>query len=324
MNILITGGAGYLGSVITPLLLDKGHNVTVYDNLMYNQLTLSDLCYKPNFKFVYGDVRDYAKLNKHIQKADVIVPLAAIVGFPACEKDKQLATSVNYYQIQDIVKNTSKEQTIVFPNTNSGYGTRSNGICTENQKLKPISHYGITKCDSEDLLLKNGNAIIFRFATVFGVSPRMRLDLLVNEFVYKALTDKYITIFERKAVRNYIHIRDVADVFNFMIDNKDEYKGEIFNVGLSDANINKQELAELIKKYISDFAITYSDYYEDPDKRDYIVSNEKIENTGWTPKYNLDDGIKELIMAYQIIINNDTSHFRNGFPLTYGAALWRY
>jgi len=321
MNILITGGAGYLGSVITPLLVDKGHNVTVYDNLMYNQLTLSDLCYKPNFKFVYGDVRDYAKLNKHIQKADVIVPLAAIVGFPACEKDKQLATSVNYYQIQDIVKNTSKEQTIVFPNTNSGYGTRSNGICTENQKLKPISHYGITKCDSEDLLLKNGNAIIFRFATVFGVSPRMRLDLLVNEFVYKALTDKYITIFERKAVRNYIHIRDVADVFNFMIDNKDEYKGEIFNVGLSDANINKQELAELIKKYISDFAITYSDYYEDPDKRDYIVSNEKIENTGWTPKYNLDDGIKELIMAYQIIINNDTSHFRNGFPLTYGAAL---
>ena len=321
MNILITGGAGYLGSVITPLLLDKGHNVTVYDNLMYNQLTLSDLCYKPNFKFVYGDVRDYAKLNKHIQKADVIVPLAAIVGFPACEKDKQLATSVNYYQIQDIIKNTSKEQTIVFPNTNSGYGTRSNGICTENQKLKPISHYGITKCDSEDLLLKNGNAIIFRFATVFGVSPRMRLDLLVNEFVYKALTDKYITIFERKAVRNYIHIRDVADVFNFMIDNKDEYKGEIFNVGLSDANINKQELAELIKKYISDFAITYSDYYEDPDKRDYIVSNEKIENTGWTPKYNLDDGVKELIMAYQIIINNDTSHFRNGFPLTYGAAL---
>tara|TARA_B100001996_G_scaffold241243_1_gene186565 strand:+ start:1686 stop:2651 length:966 start_codon:yes stop_codon:yes gene_type:complete len=321
MNILITGGAGYLGSVITPLLVDKGHNVTVYDNLMYNQLTLSDLCYKPNFKFVYGDVRDYAKLNKHIQKADVIVPLAAIVGFPACEKDKQLATSVNYYQIQDIIKNTSKEQTIVFPNTNSGYGTRSNGICTENQKLKPISHYGVTKCDSEDLLLKNGNAIIFRFATVFGVSPRMRLDLLVNEFVYKALTDKYITIFERKAVRNYIHIRDVADVFNFMIDNKDEYKGEIFNVGLSDANINKQELAELIKKYISDFAITYSDYYEDPDKRDYIVSNEKIENTGWTPKYNLDDGIKELMMAYQIIINNDTSHFRNGFPLTYGAAL---
>ena len=321
MNILITGGAGYLGSVITPLLVNKGYDVTVYDNLMYNQLTLSDLCYKSNFKFVYGDVRDYKKLNEYVQKADVIIPLAAIVGFPACEKDKQLAEEVNYNQIYDLITNTSKEQTIIFPNTNSGYGTRSSGICTENQKLQPISHYGITKCNAEDILLQNGNAIIFRFATVFGVSPRMRLDLLVNEFVYKALTDKYITIFERKAVRNYIHIRDVASVFEWMVVLRDIHRGEIFNVGLSDANINKQQLAEMIKKYISDFAITYSDYYEDPDKRDYIVSNEKVESTGWLPKYNLDDGIKELIMAYQIIINNDTSHFRNGFPLTYGAAL---
>ena len=321
MNILITGGAGYLGSVITPLLVNKGYDVTVYDNLMYNQLTLSDLCYKSNFKFVYGDVRDYKKLNEYVQKADVIIPLAAIVGFPACEKDKQLAEEVNYNQIYDLITNTSKEQTIIFPNTNSGYGTRSSGICKENQKLQPISHYGITKCNAEDILLQNGNAIIFRFATVFGVSPRMRLDLLVNEFVYKALTDKYITIFERKAVRNYIHIRDVASVFEWMVVLRDIHRGEIFNVGLSDANINKQQLAEMIKKYISDFAITYSDYYEDPDKRDYIVSNEKVESTGWLPKYNLDDGIKELIMAYQIIINNDTSHFRNGFPLTYGAAL---
>ena len=321
MNILITGGAGYLGSVITPLLVNKGYDVTVYDNLMYNQLTLSDLCYKSNFKFVYGDVRDYKKLNEYVQKADVIIPLAAIVGFPACEKDKQLAEEVNYNQIYDLITNTSKEQTIIFPNTNSGYGTRSSGICKENQKLQPISHYGITKCNAEDILLQNGNAIIFRFATVFGVSPRMRLDLLVNEFVYKALTDKYITIFERKAVRNYIHIRDVASVFECMVVHRDIHRGEIFNVGLSDANINKQQLAEMIKKYISDFAITYSDYYEDPDKRDYIVSNEKVESTGWLPKYNLDDGIKELIMAYQIIINNDTSHFRNGFPLTYGAAL---
>ncbi len=321
MNILVTGGAGYLGSVIVPLLLDKGYDVTVYDNLMYNQLTLSDLCYKSNFKFVYGDVRDYKKLNEYVQKADVIIPLAAIVGFPACEKDKQLAEEVNYNQIYDLITNTSKEQTIIFPNTNSGYGTRSSGICTEDQKLQPISHYGITKCNAEDILLQNGNAIIFRFATVFGVSPRMRLDLLVNEFVYKALTDKYITIFERKAVRNYIHIRDVASVFEWMVVLRDIHRGEIFNVGLSNANINKQQLAEMIKKYISDFAITYSDYYEDPDKRDYIVSNEKVESTGWLPKYTLHDGIKELIMAYQIIINNDTSHFRNGFPLTYGAAL---
>jgi len=321
MNVLITGGAGYLGSVITPLLLSKGHNVTVYDNLMYNQLTLSDLCYMDNFKFVYGDVRDKNKLSPYVTKADVIIPLAAIVGFPGCEKDKQLATEVNFKQIDDILDLVSNEQTIIFPNTNSGYGTRSSGVCTEEQKLKPISHYGVTKCDAENILADRGNSIIFRFATVFGVSPRMRLDLLVNEFVYKALTDKYITIFERKAVRNYIHIRDVADVFSFMVDNQVSYKGDIFNVGLSNANINKQQLAELIKKYISDFAITYSDYYEDPDKRDYIVSNEKIESTGWLPKYTLHDGIKELIMAYQIIINNDTSHFRNGFPLTYGAAL---
>ena len=321
MNILITGGAGYLGSVITPLLVNKGYDVTVYDNLMYNQLTLSDLCYKSNFKFVYGDVRDYKKLNEYVQKADVIIPLAAIVGFPACEKDKQLAEEVNYNQIYDLITNTSKEQTIIFPNTNSGYGTRSSGICKENQKLQPISHYGITKCNAEDILLQNGNAIIFRFATVFGVSPRMRLDLLVNEFVYKALTDKYITIFERKAVRNYIHIRDVASVFEWMIVNYDTHKNQIFNVGLSDTNINKHQLAEKSKEYISDLAITYSDYYKDPDKRDYIVSNKKIESTGWKPKYSLDDGIKELIMAYQIIINNDASHFRNGFPLTYGASL---
>ena len=321
MNILITGGAGYLGSVITPLLVNKGYDVTVYDNLMYNQLTLSDLCYKSNFKFVYGDVRDYKKLNEYVQIADVIIPLAAIVGFPACEKDKQLAEEVNYNQIYDLITNTSKAQTIIFPNTNSGYGTRSSGICKENQKLQPISHYGITKCNAEDILLQNGNAIIFRFATVLGVSPRMRLDILVNEFAYIALTDKYITIFERKAVRNYIHIRDVASVFEWMVVHRDIHRGEIFNVGLSDANINKQQLAEMIKKYISDFAITYSDYYEDPDKRDYIVSNEKVESTGWLPKYTLHDGIKELIMAYQIIINNDTSHFRNGFPLTYGAAL---
>ena len=226
--------------------------------------------------------------------------------------------NIYYKNIYDLITNTSKEQTIIFPNTNSGYGTRSSGICTENQKLQPISHYGITKCNAEDILLQNGNAIIFRFATVFGVSPRMRLDLLVNEFVYKALTDKYITIFERKAVRNYIHIRDVASVFEWMVVHRDIHRGEIFNVGLSDANINKQQLAEMIKKYISDFAITYSDYYEDPDKRDYIVSNEKVESTGWLPKYTLHDGIKELIMAYQIIINNDTSHFRNGFPIAYG------
>ena len=321
MRILVTGGAGYLGSVIVPILLEKGYYVTVYDNLLYNQLTLTNLCYKRNFEFVYGDVRDYSKLIKYVNKSDVIIPLAGIVGFPACEKDKQLATAVNYQHIHDIVDNISKDQMLLFPNTNSGYGSRSSGMVTENNKLTPISHYGHTKCDAENYIKSYSKGIIFRLATVFGISQRMRLDLLVNEFVYKALTDKYITIFEREAVRNYIHIRDVSSVFDFMIDNYDDCKGQIYNVGLSDTNINKQQLAEKIKEYIFDLTITYSDYYEDPDKRDYIVSNEKIEKTGWKPKYSLDDGIKELIMAYKIIINNDVSHFRNGFPLTYGASL---
>ena len=321
MRILITGGSGYLGSVIVPILLERGYHVIVYDNLMYNQLTLTDLCYKKNFEFVYGDVRDYTKLNNYVNKSDCIIPLAGIVGFPACEKDKQLATAVNYYQIKDIVDNMSADQMLLFPNTNSGYGSRASGVVTETNKLTPISHYGQTKCDAENYIKSHSKGIIFRLATVFGVSLRMRLDLLVNEFVYKALTDKYITIFEREFVRNYIHIRDVASVFEWMIVNYDTHQNQIFNVGLSDTNINKQQLSEKIKEYISDLAITYSDYYKDPDKRDYIVSNKKIESTGWNPKYSLDDGIKELIMAYQIIINNDASHFRNGFPLTYGASL---
>jgi nucleoside-diphosphate-sugar epimerase len=318
MKILITGGAGYLGSTIVSTLLEMGHYVTVYDNLMYNQLTLTEFCYKTNFEFVYGDVRDYKKLNKYIHKCDVIIPLAAIVGFPACEKDKQLATAVNYSQIKDIVDNMSPAQLLLFPNTNSGYGSRVDGMVTETNTLTPISHYGQTKCDAENYIKSFSNGIVFRLATVFGVSPRMRLDLLVNEFVYKALTDKYLVVFEREFIRNYIHIRDVANIFDFMIDNYDDHKGEIFNVGLSDTNINKQQLAEKIKEYIPDLTITYSDYYKDPDKRDYIVSNEKIEKTGWKPTYSLGNGIKELIMAYQIIINNDVSHFRNGFPLTYG------
>ena len=321
MRILITGGAGYLGSVIVPTLLEKGHYVTVYDNLMYNQLTLTDLCYKKNFEFVYGDVRDYTKLNNYVDKSDVIIPLAGIVGFPACEKDKQLATAVNYYQIKDIVDNMSPDQLLLFPNTNSGYGSRSSGMVTENNKLTPISQYGHTKCDAENYIKSYSKGIIFRLATVFGISQRMRLDLLVNEFVYKALTDRYITLFQAHTVRNYIHVKDVSSVFQFMMENYDENVGEAFNVGLSDTNLNKRELTERIKKYIPDFVVNESDYYEDPDKRDYVVSNEKVESRGWNPNYSLNGGIQELISGYQIIINKDSSHFRNGFPIKYGQGL---
>ena len=230
MRILITGGAGYLGSVITRQLL-LHHTVTVIDNLMYNQTSLLDLFGKPGFKFIYGDVRDTNLLLKQVKEHDVIIPLAAIVGFPSCEKDKQLATDVNFNQIKNIVDNLSPHQQILYPNTNSGYGSRTNkGEVDETNSLTPISHYGITKCDSENYIKDNSNGITFRLATVFGVSSRMRLDLLVNEFVYKLLTDKYITIFEKEFVRNFIHIQDVASVFNYMCIKYDEYHNQIFNV----------------------------------------------------------------------------------------------
>ena len=321
MRILITGGAGYLGSVITRQLL-LHHTVTVIDNLMYNQTSLLDLFGKPGFKFIYGDVRDTNLLLKQVKEHDVIIPLAAIVGFPSCEKDKQLATDVNFNQIKNIVDNLSPHQQILYPNTNSGYGSRTNkGEVDETNSLPPISHYGITKCDSENYIKDNSNGITFRLATVFGVSSRMRLDLLVNEFVYKLLTDKYITIFEKEFVRNFIHIQDVASVFNYMCIKYDEYHNQIFNVGLSDTNINKKQLVERIQKYIPDTEVTYSDYFVDPDKRDYIVSNKKIESTGWSPNFSLDDGIQELIKAYQMIVPHESSHYRNAFPLSYGASL---
>lgn len=319
MKILITGGAGYLGSVITEKLLSKGYEVTVLDNLMYNQTSSIIFSHNPNFEFIYGDVRDSELLENLVFDFDVIIPLAAIVGFPACDRDKDLATKVNYEHVRyicELVEGTKVR--VVYPNTNSGYGIGESGECTEESPLNPISHYGVTKVKAESEVLKIGG-ISVRLATVFGTSPRMRMDLLVNEFVYKALTDKYITIFEKDFVRNYIHIRDVANVFLFMIENYEEHSGEVFNVGLSDANLSKEELVEKIKGYVPDFAITYSDYYEDPDKRDYIVSNDKIESTGWIPEYSLDDGIVELIKTYTILIQDLSSKYRNGFPLGYGS-----
>jgi len=317
MKILITGGAGYLGSTLTRNLL-KNHEVFVYDNLMYNQTSLVDLCHHKNFTYCYGDVREWSKLKYIVEQVDVIIPLAALVGFPSCEKDKELATSINTTQIKNIVDVMTPDQKILYPNTNSGYGSRVDGMVDETNSLTPISHYGVTKCDAEDYILQESNGIVFRLATVFGTSSRMRLDLLVNEFVYKLLTDRYITLFEHEFVRNFIHIQDVSSAFEFMIENYDKYQGQIFNVGLSDTNINKKELVERIQKQISNTSVTYSDYYEDPDKRNYIVSNEKIETKGWKPVYSLDDGIKELIKAYKLIVPQESSRYRNAFPLTYG------
>ena len=318
MKILITGGSGYLGSVITGNFLQKGAKVTVLDNLMYNQTSSIIYSHDKNFKFIYGDVRNKSLLKDLVFDFDVIIPLAAIVGFPACDRDKDLATAVNYEHVRyicELIKGTNTK--IVYPNTNSGYGIGESGECTEESPLNPISHYGVTKVKAEGEVLGIGG-ISVRLATVFGTSPRMRMDLLVNEFVYKALTDKYITIFEKDFVRNYIHIRDVASIFTFMVEHYDKNSGEVFNVGLSDANLSKEQLVEKIKGYVPDFAITYSDYYSDPDKRDYIVSNEKVEATGFKAEYSLDDGIEELIKTYTILIQDLSSKYRNDFPLGYG------
>ena len=318
MKILITGGAGYLGTVITKTMLEAGHKVTVVDNLSFKQLSPLHYTSNKDYNFIYGDVRNETLLRKLVAHNDVIIPLAAIVGFPACKADPKLAWEVNYEQIKTILDCLTDEQIILYPNTNSGYGIGEGQTeCTEESPLNPISVYGESKCAAEKLLLECSQAICFRLATVFGVSPRMRTDLLVNEFVYKAMTDKYITVFEKHFKRNFIHIQDVASVFLWALNNYEKMKHNVYNVGLSDANLSKQELLEKIQEYIPDFAISYSDFYEDPDKRDYIVSNKKIETTGWKPKYSLDDGIKELMKTYQVLIPRMTSEFRNGFPLGY-------
>jgi len=317
MKILITGGAGYLGSVIVEKLLNVGYDVTVLDKLLFNQTSLLQYTAYPRFKFIYGDVRNEKLLENLCKEADIIIPLAAIVGFPACASDPKLAKEINFNQIFNIVR-FGKGKKILYPNTNSGYGIGEGQTeCTEESPLNPISVYGQTKCDAENFLKTSTDAIIFRLATVFGVSPRMRTDLLVNDFTYKAITDKYIVVFEKTFKRNFIHVEDVASVFLFMINHYKEYRGEVFNIGLSKANLSKQELLEKIQEHVKDFAVVYDDYYEDPDKRNYIVSNEKIEATGWTPQWDLDRGIKQLIQGYQMIVPKMGAEFRNGFPLGY-------
>jgi nucleoside-diphosphate-sugar epimerase len=319
MKILITGGAGYLGSVITGKMLSEGHEVVVLDKLIFNQVSLLSYTSNPKFKFIHGDVRNEILLERLCNECDVIIPLAAIVGFPACASEPELAKEINFKQIVNIVKYCNgKGKKILYPNTNSGYGLSTGQLeCTEESPLTPISVYGQTKCEAENFLRTSTDAIIFRLATVFGVSPRMRTDLLVNDFTYKAITDKYIVVFEKSFKRNFIHIQDVANVFLFMLNNYDKYKGDVFNVGLSDANLSKQELLEKIQSHVKNFAVSYNDFYEDPDKRNYIVSNSKVESTGWKPEWDLDRGIEELIMAYQMVVPKMGAEFRNGFPLGY-------
>ena len=309
-KVLITGGAGYLGSTLSELLLDNGYNVTVFDNLLYNQLSVLHLFKRENFKFIYGDVRNVDQLKKLVPNFDVIIPLAAIVGMPACKLNPDLTIDVNFNQIQNIIKLLSKDQKIILPNTNSQYGSSDN-VITEESPFNPLSLYAKTKCDAENAVLASGNGISLRLATVFGVSPRMRVDLLVNDFVYKSVTDGYLVLFESHFKRNYIHVQDIAYTFEFMIQNYDRCNGQAYNVGLSSANLSKLELANKIKDKIPTLVIKQDDFKEDFDKRNYIVSNEKLESKGWMPKYDLNYGIEQLIEAYKLVINFNNKNFTN-------------
>lgn len=310
MKIAITGGAGYIGSVLVPELLSLGHEVSVLDNFYFGQTALLDCCSNKNFNIIRGDARDRETVTKFIDGADFIIPLAALVGFPLCDYDKIAAKSTNLDAVLMLLELRKPEQKIIFPCTNSGYGTSDGSIyCTEETPLKPISLYGTTKVEAEKAVLESGNSLTFRFATVFGASPRMRLDLLVNDFVYRAVNDRTMIIFEGSFKRNFIHIRDVVGAYIHAIDNFEKMKGKAYNCGLSDANLSKIELCEKIKEHLPQFTFFCSEINQDPDKRNYIVSNERLESTGWEPKYSLDDGIEELIKAYSIIKNNSYANF---------------
>lgn len=308
-SVLVTGGAGYLGSILVPELLKLGHSVTVLDNFMFQQNSLLECCTYDNFDVVRGDARDEDILKTLLQKVDYVIPLAALVGAPLCSRDKIGTITTIRDAVASIVKLSSKEHRIIIPTTNSGYGVGQKGVyCTEETPLKPISLYGKAKVEAEKIVLDRGNSISFRLATVFGMSPRMRIDLLVNDFTYRAVKDRFVVLFEGHFKRNYVHIRDVARAFIHAVDNFDTMKNEPYNVGLSDANLSKSELCVKIKEQVPDFVYLESPVGEDPDKRDYIVSNEKIEKTGFKPIYSLEMGIKELIKGYRIITNSRYSN----------------
>ena len=308
--VLITGGAGYLGSVLAEVLLDNGYNVTVFDNLMYKQTSLLHLCENKNFNFIKGDVTNKKQFLPQIVNHDIIIPLAAIVGAPACDANPDLATAINFGQIQFIVDNLRKDQKLLMPNTNSQYGSSEN-IITEDSPFNPLSHYAITKCKAEEYIMDWDNGICLRLATVFGTSPRMRTDLLVNDFVYKSMTEGCLVLFQSHFKRNYIHVRDIAYTFLHCIENYDKLNGEVFNVGLSNANLNKKELAETIKNYFPNLVIIENEFSTDKDNRNYIVSNDKLEATGWKPKYTIEDGINELMLAYKMVITDNNKKYSN-------------
>ena len=300
-KILVTGGAGYLGSILVPELLNDEHEVTVVDNFMYKQTSLNHLCANPKFDIVRGDVRVETTMWPLLKKADIIIPLAAYVGAPLCNQDPIGASTTNKDAIFMMIKHLSKNQLVIMPTTNSAYGTGD--YCTEESPLNPISLYAKDKVEVEKRLMDHANSISYRLATVFGMSPRMRLDLLVNDFTYRAVNDSALVLFESHFKRNYIHVRDITLAFQHAIANQKTMSGEVYNVGLSEANVSKWELCEIIQKQLPNFTFMQAEVGVDPDQRNYIVSNEKIESTGFQTKYSLETGIKELIKGYRMIRN---------------------
>ncbi len=302
MKILVTGGAGYIGSVLVGHLLRRGHTVTVLDALLYGQTSLLQYCGEPNFDFVGGDARDEGIVAGLVKAHDVVVPLAAVVGARACDRDPVTARTVNHEAVALINRLRSRAQPLVLPSSNSGYGTKSgNMYCTEATPVEPITLYGTTKVDAEQEVLEHGESVSLRLATVFGPSARMRLDLLVNDFVYRAVTDGFLVIYEKDFKRNYIHVDDVAECFCFCIEHFDNMKGQAYNVGLNDANLSKAELATKIKEYVPTLYMHYAEVGTDPDRRNYIVSNDKLRAKGFAARRSLDQGIAELLKLYRML-----------------------
>ena len=300
-RVLVTGGAGYIGSVLCEHLLNGGYDVTVLDNVLYGTHSLFQFCGNPRFHFEYGDARDATLVERLLREADVIIPLAAIVGAPACDRDPDMARTVNLDAIRLIDRLRSKAQLLVYLNTNSGYGTRSGEVyCTEETPLEPISVYGTTKVEAEQAVRSSPNAVVFRLATVFGTSPRMRLDLLVNHFVYAAVTDGYLVIFEKDFKRNFVHIRDVADAILYAIDHAPGMVGNVYNLGLDSANLSKAELVAKIQEHIPRFYVHFAEVGSDPDKRNYIVSNRRLREAGFEARRSIDEAVPELMTAYRM------------------------